>query len=181
MKLPARVIRSWALVLAAGAAVAGCASATGGAPAGGGPLTSAPGSSAPRSDLAEIFAAAVTHRSRPEGRQNRPLTLIRDHTYCSQPLQVRPCAPVRIEDDVQRQVLAHLGPQTRFTAAPPKRLDSRSRIVVTLGAPRITGERATVTVETACGPWCAQGETLVLHRTARGWRVTGLTGTSYLS
>ncbi len=108
-------------------------------------------------------------------------TYVFDHTVCSQALRQPPCPPAPIPDSVQAQVVSALGPEVVFTAKPPTRLSLRNQIVVTLGAPKIADDRATVTVETNCGPLCGEGEVVVLARRGAGWVRTGTTGPHWIS
>lgn len=131
------------------------------------------------SDVAAVFIAVLGGAADPGSSKVR--TYIRDSTVCSRILHQRPCRPVPIAQDVQDEVVAALGPRVVFAANPPGRLSPQRLIAVTLGAPKIDGDRATVTVETECGLLCGLGETVVLARTTNGWRRTGSTGPSWIS
>jgi hypothetical protein len=164
-------VRTALIVLAAAAAVAACTSTAQPGP----PHTTAP--VPPLLDTAAVFVAVLgagtVHGS--------ARTLVFDHTVCSQALRQQPCTPVPIPDSVQDQVVRVLGPEVVFTAKPPTRLSLRDQIVVTLGAPKIGGDRATVTVETNCGPLCGAGQVVVLARRGDGWVRTGTTGPHWIS
>lgn len=133
------------------------------------------------SDAAAVFVA-VLGGSHPKPSGAGPRTYIRDHTVCSQMLRQRPCPAVRIPDAVRDEIVAALGPRVIFTPSPPTRkLSPGTRIAVTLGAPKIDGDRAYVSVETNCGPLCGLGETVVLARHGDVWMRTGSTGPSWIS
>ena len=108
-------------------------------------------------------------------------TYVYDHTVCSQALRQPPCAPAPIPAAVQDQVVTALGSDVIFTAKPPTRLSPGGPTVVTLGAPKIDGDQATVTVETECGPLCGEGRIVVLARRGDGWVPTGTTGAHWIS
>jgi hypothetical protein len=159
------------IVLIAVAAVAGCTSAATYHP---------PRSSAPPQHLfatAAVFVAVL----RPHTANGSVLTYVFESTVCSQALRQPPCSPVPIPTSIQDQVSGALGPDVIFTAKPPTRLSPGGPIVVTLGAPHIVGDRATVAVETNCGPLCGEGQILVLGRRGDAWVRTGTTGQSWIS
>jgi hypothetical protein len=141
--------------------------------------TAAPRTPAPdHSQVAAIFIAVLGGAAEP-GSNVR--TYIHDSTVCSQMLQQPPCPPVPIPPDVQDEVVAALGPGVVFAPHPPARLRPDRIVAVTLGAPKIDGDRATVSVETQCGPLCGLGQTVVLKRTTDGWTRTGVAGPSWIS
>jgi hypothetical protein len=161
-------VRSALLVLTAAAVLAGCSSSA-----------RAPGTTRPPhlSDAAAVFVAVLGGGSA----NGSVRTYVYDHTVCSQALRQPPCAPVPIPGGVQHEVGTVLGPEVIFTAQPPTRLSPGGPVVVTLGAPRIDGDRATVTVETNCGPLCGEGQIVVLARRGSGWVRTGTTGAHWIS
>ena len=135
----------------------------------------------PVSDVAAVFLAVLGGEPDPGSSDPGTRMYIRDHTVCSQLLRQPPCPPVLIPHDVRDQIVDVLGPQVVFTPSPPTRLSPGRAIAVTLGAPKIDGDRASVSVETNCGPLCGLGETVVLTRTSDGWKRTGTTGSSWIS
>lgn len=108
-------------------------------------------------------------------------TYVLDSTVCSQALGLPPCPPAPIPRSVQDAVVAALGPRVIFTDHPPGHLSPASQIVVTLGAPAIEDDHATVSVESNCGPLCGLGQILVLDKRDGSWIRTGTTGPSWIS
>jgi hypothetical protein len=132
------------------------------------------------SDQAAIYAAALRHHSAPDTPTE---VLVHDHvcaTVISKPGSQ--CLDSAIPMSVRREVAQLLPFPVRFVAQRWGPRTGRATSLIVFGTLTINGgAAATLGVETLCGPMCGEGETLVLARSATGWRVTGTTGPAWIT
>jgi hypothetical protein len=138
------------------------------------------GSSSPISGRAAIYAAALIHRSTGSVHAD---VYVRDQvcaTVISKPGSQ--CADSAVPTRVRRELAQLLPFPVHFVA---QRWGPRTgwvKSLIVFGSLTITQpDRATLGIETLCGPLCGDGKTLVLARTGDGWRVTGQTGPDWIS
>jgi hypothetical protein len=132
------------------------------------------------SDQAAIYAAVLIHGSAPSVPR---AANVADHvcaTVISKPGSR--CADAPVPESVRRELAQILPFPVHFL--PQRSVPGTGRVnpLIVFGTLTVTHRnRATLGVETLCGPMCGEGETLVLARTAAGWRVTGTTGIAWIS
>jgi hypothetical protein len=125
---------------------------------------------------AQIYAAALTNDGGPRAR-----LLVRDHICTSVPRAPADCDSGPIPVAVQREVTALAGGHIHFVRNARAPEGNGEPALIVFGDLVVTGSRATLGMETLCGPLCGQGQTFVLAERQGQWRVTGMTGPSWIN
>jgi hypothetical protein len=128
---------------------------------------------------AEIYAAALSGGRYP---LSRPLW-VRTRICAAIPRVPRfpACSGGTIPADVQRRVIALLGPRLRFAARPPAPHRTGDVPVVQFGTLMLHPTQARLGIETLCGTSCGAGETLLLRRQGGRWQAVGTVGPRWVS
>ncbi len=190
-----RRVRRWAVAVAVALAAGGAVAVVGQVMAGDGPGPAAAQRTGPAIDpaggasgaavdpagsaismRAEIYAAVLTHAA-----GARAPVFVRDHVCTTVANAPADCDSGPIPAAVQRQVNSLAGGHIHFVRNVRAPEGIHDPALVVLGDLVVTGSRATLGIETLCGPLCGQGQTFVLAQRHGRWQVTGTTGPSWIS
>jgi hypothetical protein len=131
------------------------------------------------SNRAEIYAAALSGGRYPLSRPVWVSTRICD-ALPTVP-RFRACSAGTIPSEVQRRVVALVGPRLRFAARPPAPRRPSDPPVVQFGTLVMGAKQARLGIDTLCGTWCGAGEILLLRRQDGRWRAVGTVGPRWVS